>query len=142
MFVLWLIAILSCQLGCALDYTDTTAVMLENVPDEEWKPIPLEEIVASEDKFKGKRVRFYVQRLQDDELGTNVVVVERIDSTFVYGWYQWPDYAPKRLIKIKLQKITKAEIYKSHGLEATVWVWAAVIVIPLVVVIFVSMSQF
>jgi hypothetical protein len=78
----------------------------------DWEPIPLSELPGSEDKFKGKRMAF---RLAPE--GRIEVVVERIDSTFVYAWGQWDDDSPQSSMKIRLNTVKVAEIHhkSSHA---------------------------
>jgi hypothetical protein len=61
---------------------------------QDWRPIPLSGLPGSEDRYKGKRMRFHLANG-----GTNDVVVERIDSTFVYAWDQWDDGSRRSLAK-------------------------------------------
>ncbi|UCH82795.1 MAG: hypothetical protein JSW50_09970 [Candidatus Latescibacterota bacterium] len=93
--------------GCAEYWAGDAIVVYDTVlPDGKWKPVSLSELAGSEEAFKGKRMRFHL-----DNGGYNEVVVERIDSTFVYAWSQWNDNTQKHLIKIRLRRVEKAEYW-------------------------------
>jgi len=78
------------------------------VPDGRWETIRLTEIIDSDDKFKGDNIRFHLVNG-----GYNDVIVERVDSTFVYAWIHWNDNIRKHLTKIRLSRVTKAEYWVS-----------------------------
>ena len=105
-------------------------------PDGRWKVVPLAELVGSEDRFKGKEMVFFFADGRYDK-----VVVERIDSTFVYAWDQWDKNARKSLAKIKLQKVARAERYEGAMRRYKWYHWALVPVFVAVAVLLAWISS-
>lgn len=114
--------------GCAQMLADTANETFDSAfPDGKWDPVPLSDLVASEDHFKDKRMRFHLE-----SGGQNIAMVERIDSTFVYAWIDWDDNIPRHLTKIRLQKVTGAELWVEAAEQFETRHWIA---LPFVIVI-------
>ena len=97
--------------------------------DPVWEEIPFNKLVESGEELKGEQIRLYIITGPDDRTGTNTVEVERVDSTFVYGWVKSSSYSPRTLIKVRLDKVIRAEIYEAFGTPSgSGWVVAPVVV--------------
>ena len=125
------VLLMSCvSVGCTY-YSPTeeafNAAVDAAYPDGRWKSVPLAELLGSEDQFKGKEMMFHT--VDGDR---NMVIVERVDSTFVYAWDQWDKNSRKFLIKIKLQTVTKAERYEGALRQYKWHHWA---LIPVVIAV-------
>lgn len=125
--------------GCTYGVAGETVDPLDAAfPDAGWETIPLSEIVGSEDEFRNERMRLYFKDRDYKEC-----VVERIDSTFVYSWYQM-EHLPRRLAKTRIEDVTEVELYVSATEKAKWYHWgmaATIIVITLAVVVMIAVWQ-
>jgi hypothetical protein len=125
--------------GCTYGVDGDTVDPLDAAfPDAAWETISRSELIGSEDEFKNDRMRLYFEDGDYKEC-----VVERIDSTFVYSWYQM-EHLPRRLAKTRLEDVTRVERYVSATEKAKWYHWgmaATIIVISLAVVVVMAVWQ-
>ncbi|MEE9271516.1 MAG: hypothetical protein V3V49_14800, partial [Candidatus Krumholzibacteria bacterium] len=96
-------------------YRDTIDAAIPGSGDPEWAPISREDLVASGDKLKGERVRFYLGTATGAELRTNALVIEHVDSAYAYCWGQAADDLPRTKMRIGLRDVTRAEIHQEQA---------------------------
>jgi len=130
------VALVSWQIGCtAYDMAaiEATNQILDDSDDDDWELFSLDVLVGSGEKFKGKTFRFHVKSRTDDDVGTRIAEIERVDSTYVYGWRKSAEYERRHLVKIDLSEVIKAEIHKSQVSDLALGI--GVLAIPFIVVI-------